>query len=262
MLRSLREYVKRLPFFGPKIYQLYLKMFCNEGEVFLISNGLKMIRFMNSYQPQYRDGTYEPFIAESIERALKLGDTFYDVGANAGYFSLIAAQKVGPKGCVVAFEPHPITAETIRKQFLLNELQNCTVVEAAVSSRKGTARLSDDLYSVMQFLVDAGSDYTSNLSSKRYLEVPTVALSDFARTFGKPPDVIKIDIEGAEILALQGAREILEKAAPTLLVELHSDKIKDEYFKMMTEIGYTTEFIVGSAEKSDYESRFVISEKL
>lgn len=87
----------------------------------------------------YWIGQYELPIQNAIARELSEGDTFFDIGANAGFFSLVAAKRVGHRGKVFSFEPLPDNAECIREQFELNNLGYCQVIQEAMSLDIGTA---------------------------------------------------------------------------------------------------------------------------
>src|SRR3970040_1182759 len=87
-------------------------------------------------------GMKEPHVAHLIGEILQPGDIFYDVGANAGYFTLVAADRVGSQGRVIAFEPEPFNVQVIQKQIALNGLEKtCRVEAVAISSLAGLASL-------------------------------------------------------------------------------------------------------------------------
>ena len=89
---------------------------------------------------------FEPEVENVLRAFLRPGDTFVDIGANIGIFSLLAARIVGPSGRVIAFEPVPITLEKLRANILLNDLQNITVVPAALcdETRRGFIHLDSE----------------------------------------------------------------------------------------------------------------------
>jgi FkbM family methyltransferase len=142
----------------------------------------------------------------------------YDIGANLGFFSLVAARLVGPTGRVYAFEPAPENAEAIRRNAALNLVTNVTVVERAVSSRAGTARLQivdDQSWSRLE-------EFGAHPGTERVLEVETVAIDDLVQSGELPPPaLVKIDVEGAELAVLDGMRATIERQRPTIVCELH-----------------------------------------
>ncbi|MBX7246996.1 MAG: FkbM family methyltransferase, partial [Candidatus Sumerlaeaceae bacterium] len=97
-------------------------------------------RYVNGYWV----GVYELPLQETIHRELRPGQTFFDIGANAGFFTLVAALTVGPSGKCVAFEPLPENAESVREQVELNGLAHCHLVQEAVTNRSGLADFSFD----------------------------------------------------------------------------------------------------------------------
>src|SRR5437016_1666098 len=205
MLRALRETIKRAPVVGPALYGLYLKTRYNEGEILAIHGGelggKKWVRFMRTHNDAYVRGDYEPTVQSALKKFLRSGMPFYDVGANAGFFTLLGATLVGPKGNVVSFEPHPETASQLRKQISVNRLNNVEVIEAAICDKIGTAEFSDDTVAVMASL-------TTSASGHRTIKVKTATLDSIVAKHS-PPDLLKIDIEGTEIDALRGARKLI-----------------------------------------------------
>jgi FkbM family methyltransferase len=257
MLKAMRETIKRAPIVGPALYGLYMKARYNEGETLEIQDGAlsgkKWVRFMRTHNDAYVRGDYEPTVQSAITKFLHPGMTFYDVGANAGFLTLLGAARVGPKGSVVSFEPHPETAAELRRQISANHLTNVEVIEAAICDRVGTAEFSDDTVAVMASL-------TSSASGHRTIKVKTETLDSIVANRALP-DLLKIDIEGAEIDALRGASKLISQKRPVLLVELHSPEIAAQYDSLMKEFGYKTSAADGGEiSAGDSGERFVVSE--
>jgi len=254
--RSVREQVKRIPFVGPLIYNFYLKLFYDEGKVEIISGGIlkgkSWIRFLRTTFPECLTGNYEASVQAALAKHLKDGMVFYDVGANSGFFSLLGSTLVGPTGRVVAFEPHPITAVQLKAQMQINRASNVDVVVAAVSDKCGTAQFSDDLSADMLSLIGADQ-------SMRSITVRTTTIDKEANERPEP-DVLKLDVEGAEIDALKGAEQFIRTKKPVLLVEVHSAEIAVQYDRLMTEFGYQTHDLSGkSILVAQSGERFVVS---
>lgn len=167
----------------------------------------------------------EPEVEEVFLSLLKPGSTVYDIGANIGWFALLAARRVGASGLVVAFEPSVTNMSVLQANALTNGFMNVDTVPAAVSDHDGWGRfLSTN--SLQGRLDHAGDGY-----------VPLLAVDSWiAATGQKPPDVVKIDVEGAEAQVLRGMRETLQSARPILIVELHgtTGNVADE----LESIGY------------------------
>jgi FkbM family methyltransferase len=155
--------------------------------------------------------------ADLISRVLAPGEVFWDVGANLGYFTLLAAACLNHTGQVVAFEPGPSAYACLTGNIAHNPFANILTLPAAVSDREGEATL----YSVAGHpdgranLFRAGADQTEATS------VRTVTLDGWRQQQKLAgPDFIKMDVEGAELSALTGARETLAASDPLLLVEM------------------------------------------
>jgi FkbM family methyltransferase len=259
MLKALREKIKRVPVAGPAVYRLYLKARHNEGEVLKINGGRlagrDWVRFMRTHNDEYVRGDYEPAIQSAIEQRLRPGMTFYDVGANAGFFSLLGATLVGPKGKVVSFEPHPETAAQLRRQMSANCCNNVEVIEAAVCDKIGTAQFADDTIAVMASLGGANS-------ASRTITVQTTTLDNLVQ-YRPSPDLLKIDVEGAEIETLLGAEKLILHKRPILLVELHSTDIAAQYNHLMKKFRYKTSSLDGGPiSANENGERFVVSEPI
>lgn len=149
----------------------------------------------------------------AFAHAVQAGDVVADVGSYRGTYAVVAAARAGERGRVIAFEPTPANRSVIAANLALNGFADRVVVEpVAVSDQTGTATFY------------AWGDATTNSLAHTQaeaagLEVRTVTLDEyFAQT--RLPDVVKIDIEGAELLALRGAQKILS-AHTRIICELH-----------------------------------------
>jgi len=168
-------------------------------------------------------GTYEPEMMAALRRFARMGMVAYDVGANLGYISILLAWLAGAEGRVYAFEPLPANLERLRAHLEMNALQDRLVLVArAVAGQRGVARF---------WLHASGGMGKLEGSTGREgpyegdLEVQTVDLDGFVFEERHPaPALVKIDIEGGEVLALQGMRRILCEVRPALLLELHGPR--------------------------------------
>jgi FkbM family methyltransferase len=137
-----------------------------------------------------------------------------DVGAHVGYFSLLAARKVGPNGKVFSFEPDPINYELLQRNINLNGYTNVTAVNAAVADAIGTRTL-------FQTTLDSGrhSTYHHGLPENGSVEVDTWTLDTFLESKDWPTvDLVKVDVEGAEVDVLNGMTVLLEKMSEIQLI--------------------------------------------
>jgi FkbM family methyltransferase len=164
----------------------------------------------------------EPEIAtpQVLAEFLRPGMVFYDLGANIGFFSLMAARLVGTGGRVISFEPDAQVAARLRRNIELNGFSNITVVEAGVwSASEEVCFVPSDPTSpeggTGRFV--AGQDQTLGTRTR------CIALDDFVQS-SPPPDAIKFDVEGAEIEALRGAKRLLQTQRPWIVCEIHSEQ--------------------------------------
>ena len=169
----------------------------------------------------YVSGSFEPNEIYWLGTVLKPGMCFLDIGANEGFYTTYAAKKVGPAGRVYAFEPSAREQTWLQRNIIRNNLQNVTVFEMALSDKTGKAvlNIADHEHNGQNTLgVKFGHP---GISSIYEVEVPITtidALRD-ARLLPKL-DVLKIDVEGAEAMVLEGARAALNNDRPTLIIEL------------------------------------------
>lgn len=161
-------------------------------------------------------GCYEPSKHQALKQFLRPGATFVDVGCNKGDFSLLASRLVGPQGRVLAFEPHPENCRWIRRSIEKNEYDNMALYERALSDVNGIAQLHLGEKSGFHTLL-AGKPKRD----KGTIEVQTQRLDDLLAEvrFDRPIDAIKIDVEGAEMQVLRGARETISRN-PNIIVFL------------------------------------------
>ncbi len=179
-------------------------------------------------------GSYEYHKRRRFEEVVKPGDVVYDIGANVGFYTLLASRLVGPAGRVVAFEPEPRNLAYLRRHLLLNGAANVAVVEAAVSDREGT----------LAFLRTENRS-TGRLDQGGDIAVKSVTLDGFlARGTERPPDVIKMDIEGGELAALTGATGIL-RGRPTLFLATHGPELHRRSIDLLRATGYELEPLDG-----------------
>jgi FkbM family methyltransferase len=223
---------------GAKRALRWLTHHYREGSVVRIrrgpATGVRWARY-HRYVNGYWLGVYELPLQTLLARELRPGGTFWDVGANAGFFSVLAAKLVGSGGQVMAFDPLPENVESIERQFELNPLAQFELMPAAVSDRDGTAELALTENVFTPHLASgrpAGSGHGA-----RTISVRTVALDSIA---GPPPALVKVDVEGAELRVLKGAEELL-KGPTKWLIELHEGPDRDEVLALLEAAGHTLE---------------------
>jgi FkbM family methyltransferase len=163
-------------------------------------------------------GEWEAENTALLQRLLRPGDTFVDVGANLGYFTLLGASLVSPGGQVVALEPVPPTYQLLLDNIALNPGSEITALQVAASSREGTLTLSlfpgDSAATASQFMA-------WRESAQVQVVVPATTLDLCLQEMNhNSPALIKIDAEGGEYAILQGAGEVLAGWQPILMLEV------------------------------------------
>ena len=176
---------------------------------------------------------YEPETVFLLNELLSEGTTFFDIGANIGYYALHVGM-CHPEIRVVAFEPHPRNFALLSLNVKRNRLKSVTCEAQAVSSSRGSAQLHLSA-SAMSSSLEAGFSHVRNGEN---LEVPMESIDLYVREHGiVGPMVMKIDVEGHERQALEGAMKTLASHKPDLLIEVAEPFAKDPY-PMLRELGY------------------------
>jgi len=155
---------------------------------------------------------YEPFETQLFLKEVKKGQTVVDIGANIGYYTLLAARLVGPRGKVYAFEPDPANFALLKKNVETNGHSNVVLVNSAVSDKTQRAKL---------FLNPTNKGDHRLYDSKDgrpSVPVQTLRLDDFFRQLDKKVDLIKMDIQGSEAKAFDGMKGLLAKNKSVKLV--------------------------------------------
>jgi len=177
-------------------------------------------------------GLYEDEKLQMICEEVARGSVFYDVGANVGIYSLLSSELVG-SGKVYAFEPVPRNLAYLRRHLKLNHVHNVAVLALAICDVTGQANFEAEASGLMGQLTESGSVTVSTATLDSLIENGRV----------EPPDVIKMDIEGAELLALRGASFIFEWYRPVLFLATHGRTVERECRELLSSWGYQIEEI-------------------
>jgi FkbM family methyltransferase len=184
---------------------------------------------------------HELVIFQYYEKSLKEYSIMYDIGANIGVHTIAASQKIiNNKGKIICFEPDPSNLKLLKKNIKLNEIESlCEVVSSAVSNCIGQVKFQRDLV----------SGATGNLSSIREVSLQhewtdrkgieisidcvTIDFIVFEKRF-LPPDIVKIDVEGAEYIVLEGMQRTMREYHPDIVI----DGMTQECFSILKYHGY------------------------
>ncbi|MEO6654763.1 MAG: FkbM family methyltransferase [Pyrinomonadaceae bacterium] len=185
----------------------------------------------------------------AIQRELSPGKTFFDLGANVGYYSILASRLVGRGGHVAAFEPVVRNLSFLQRHIELNDAENVQVLPFAVSSEAGILSFSTGSNSGMGSLdFDGGNGK---------MLVPTVTLDEIAERLKLTPDVLKIDVEGAEVEVFRGATRILNTARPTIFLSTHSTDLREQCLAHLRDTGYTVESLLDSDDPHEFLAKYL-----
>jgi FkbM family methyltransferase len=158
------------------------------------------------------NGIYEPLTTTLVRREVREGHTVLDVGAHIGYYTLLFARQVGPRGRVFAFEPAPNAIALLERNLGVNGYRNVTLIPKAVSDVAGPCRLYVDEANVGDSRIYAPRD------GRRFVPIETVRLDDALASHPGPIHFIKMDIQGAEHAALRGMLGLLRAHAAVKVV--------------------------------------------
>jgi len=152
-------------------------------------------------------GEFESHEIAFLQETLKPGSIFLDIGANGGFYTVIAAKQVGVTGHVYAFEPGHSELEILRHNIAINHLTNVTIVECAIGNKTGKAQLAISSDGAMNSLAKTNHPQQC---IEYWQSVEIIKLDDFIQKSGiKKVDFIKIDVEGAEKFVFEGFKNIL-----------------------------------------------------
>jgi FkbM family methyltransferase len=169
----------------------------------------------------YATGEYEPRSTRIMQTLLRSGDTVIDVGANIGYFAIVAAQTIGPAGHVYAFEPVPAVRESLIANLKLNGIANVTIQSEALSAASG------DTEFYLGPREDTGLGSLRALPNGTSIPVRRIRFDDWWARRSRV-GLVKIDVEGAELQVLEGMTECLARDQPDIIVE-----VTDEYLRSL-----------------------------
>ncbi len=209
-------------------------------ETVVAAGGLAGARLLLDLQSEkdYWLGSYEPDLQRALENWIRPGIVVYDVGANIGYLTLLMARCTGDAGRVYAFEGLPENVDRLRINLELNGVQDrVQIVSGAVVDRTGPVQFH---------LGPSGGTGRAEGSAGRDLElhgalnVAGISLDEFVFIEGHPaPQLVKMDIEGGEVLALAGMDRLLREARPILLLELHGPQSVETAWSRLTAAAYS-----------------------
>lgn len=231
---GLRSKIKNIP--GLKQLQAYLiKKWVDQNDfVATISGGPAKGLVFPVKMPQDKQmwiGTWELEFAESLQRAVQPGWVCYDVGGYKGYYSGIMALKSAKQ--IFVFEPFPKNIEYIKNLIKLNPTLHISLQEYAVADSTAEMKFQVMAENTMGKL--ATSSFNKNDAIVDVVTVQSITLDEFIAKGFPDPDFIKIDVEGAEEFVLQGARDLMKRKKPVMMIEVHSPEIGERCLSILND---------------------------
>lgn len=258
------------------VYDRLFPLFWTE-ETILDVQGSKMYLNVRDKDPNMRktfrayalNRIHEESTTELFEKVVKDGDVVVDLGANIGYFTLLAAKLVGKNGEVYSFEPEPRNFSFLKKNIELNDYRQVVANQKAIAEGPGTVKLYICHYDTGHHTINQYGgikayrpDFTED--KKEFVEIEKLALDDFLKDKKQPVDVIKMDVEGAEMLALSGMDRILREGKnlkmfieffPLLIKEMGGSP--EEFARRLLEEYHFSMFVIGE----DYSMHDYVTNK-
>ncbi len=178
-------------------------------------------------------GAYEPEVTETIGRVLRPGMIAYNVGAHVGIHSLYMAKRVGRSGTVCAFEAWPANFRCLESNASQNQgrIGRLVLVPKAVFDRKSRVAMTEGRTD--------GTHHVARRGETESVSVEATTLDDFAGETGLDPNLILVDVEGAEMEVLRGSSQLLRRARPDWLLEHHGPEYLAAVTALLGSEGYT-----------------------
>jgi FkbM family methyltransferase len=209
-----------------------------------ISQGMWMLLQLPDEARLWR-GEHELTVQKALRAAVAPGSVVYDIGAHAGSIALGVARLVAPSGSIVAFEADPTNVESLKENAARNHLTaSLQIVHAAVWShaavnipfqRSGTRRSHGGV---------ATDSHRPVLATGELINVPVVTLDDFLADGGSVPQLIKIDVEGAEHEVFCGASTLFARNRPLVIAEIHHQQAAAQIRAWLTAFQYFAHWII------------------
>lgn len=233
------KFFRRKSWFG-KLIRIPFKLIPSNAIVPILRGPLKKKKWIKgSHNISVLLGIYESKQSKTFLKFARNSNTFWDIGSHAGYYSLLF-NSVSPAGKIFAFEPLQDSVNIYQQHMILNNITNFNVFPYAVSNKSGLYNFRKTKTSVAGKLDDLGET-----------TVKVIKLSEFlSERHITAPDIIKMDIEGAEFTVLSDLQLILKEKMPTIFVSTHGIKIHHDCINLLENIGY----VLNPLDTNDIES--------
>jgi FkbM family methyltransferase len=194
-------------------------------------------------------GFYERDKQLALQSVARPGMVAFDLGANVGFYTLALSRLVGEKGRVFAFEPDSRNVIFLRRHVLINRLTNAAIVQAVVADGGGLVGFKS-----------GGTGETGHVETSSNYLVPAVGLDSLVNAGHIPrPDIVKMDVEGAETTVLRGACELLDRRQTIWLIALHGDEAKETCFRLLLNAGYRLQDLFGARVNDSFHGDEIVA---
>ncbi len=184
----------------------------------------------------------------AFSNILGAGSVVFDIGANVGYYTLLSSKLVGKEGMVLAFEPLVRNLFYLYRHVVLNRVENVLIIPMACSNRLDIANFSMGENCAAGHLEGNTMAGETRWGMNRMTFLSTVTVDHVVKHTGIAPDVLKIDVEGAEFEVLQGAYHTLMEKKPVILFAVHSSELLLACTDYLKGIGYVVKTVCGDDE--------------
>lgn len=189
---------------------------------------LKGRKWLPSGGFKFFSGNFEPLKTRAIQSLVHEGDVVYDIGAHVGYYTVMMSELAGPTGRVIAFEPNQFNFRHLERHIILNKCDNVRAFPVCVSNTMGTCKFKTRCASVEGHMAEDGD-----------MAVDSVRLDTIVEDGTMPtPTFMKVDVEGAELSLLHGAKSLVSTCRPVILLAVHSGELYDGCKEFLTGLGY------------------------
>jgi FkbM family methyltransferase len=219
--------MSKLSFLG-KLIRLPLKLIPKNFHIRILYGPLKGAKWItDSSNHGYWIGTYEPRMKRLLSEHLKDGNVFFDLGGHVGYYTLLASRLVGKSGKVITFEPLPRNLSFLKEHLQINSVENVSLFEGAVAHFDGIFKLQDS------------SRVGAKLSDKGKIDVKVFSLKKLWDEKRVPiADVIKMDIEGAELELIQSISNYLSSFPISIFLSTHGRETHQKCLQILSALNY------------------------
>jgi FkbM family methyltransferase len=193
--------------------------------------------YLHSFNLGAWGGWFEKELQDCFRQYIPAKTRVYDCGAAVGFFTLLSARLNGDQERVLAVEPAADQLSWLRRNLKVNGLDKLPILEAAISDRDGVA----------SFQESSSRGCGGAIQQSGSVSVKTRSLDSIAEEYG-PPDFIKLDVETAEVQALQGATQVLKTQRPVICLSCHGGPLFSECSKILQGLGYQPRLLEGTFE--------------